>query len=100
MSITSTWWPCDGIDDQEIDPFADQRLGSIERILADADRRADAQSPRSSLVAFGILDTLLDVLDGNQPFEVAVVVDDRQLLDLVLRAGSPAPGRASCRPGR
>ena len=39
--------------------------------------------PCSSLVASGYCDPLLDVLDRDQALEPPVVVDDRQLLDLV-----------------
>ena len=40
--------------------------------------------PSESFDAFGILHRLLDVLDGDQPLQPVVAIDDEQLLDLVL----------------
>ena len=47
-------------------------------------RRPTRSRPSSSLAAFGILDPLEDVLVGDQPLEVELLVDDQDLLDLVL----------------
>ena len=73
-----------GVDDEHVDAGGDQRLRALERILADADRRAASQPAERILARERILDRLLDVLDGDQPLEPVVAIDDEQLLDLVL----------------
>ena len=102
-----------GVDDEHVDLGADERLGALERVRADADRGADAQPALLVLRRERELDPLLDVLDRDQALEPAVRVDDRQLLDLVpvqdlvrlverrpdrrgdeVRASSSAPRRA------
>ena len=72
-----------GVDDEHVDLGRDERGGPLERVRADADRGADAQAAALVLRRERVLDLLLDVLDGDQALEVPVVVDDRQLLDLV-----------------
>ena len=89
-----------GVDDEHVDVRRDERLGALERVLADADRRADAQPAEAVLAGVRVLDHLLDVLDGDQPLQHVAVVDDEQLLDLVPVQESRAPARASCPPAR
>ena len=72
-----------GVDDEHVDAGVDERLRALERVRADADRRADAQASLLVLRRVRVLDLLLDVLDGDQALEPAVAVDDGQLLDLV-----------------
>ena len=71
------------IDDEQVDVRRDQRFGPFERVTADADGRSDPQAPERVLARVRVLDHLLDVLDGDQPLEHELIVDDQQLLDLV-----------------
>jgi hypothetical protein len=71
------------VDDEQVDPRADQRLRALDRVGADADGRADAQPAAVVLRRVRVLELLLDVLDGDQAAQPPVRVDDRQLLDLV-----------------
>ena len=72
-----------GVDDQEIDVLLDQRRGPLFGVGADPDRRADPQPALGVLGRVRELDLLLDVLDRDQPGQIAVLVDDRQLFDPV-----------------
>ena len=88
-----------GIDDEHIDAGGDERLRALDRVGPDADRGADAQAAALVLRRVRVLDLLLDVLDGDEPAQLSVGVDDRQLLDLVPAEDRPPPPRASCRSG-
>ena len=72
-----------GVDDEHVDARSGERLGTLERVRADADRGTDAQAALLVLRRLRKLDLLLDVLDRDQPAQPAVGIDDRQLLDLV-----------------
>ena len=61
----------------------DQRLGALQRVGADADRGGHPQAALLVLGGVRELDLLLDVLDRDQARQIAALVDDRQLLDLV-----------------
>ena len=71
------------VDDEDVDLLGDESLRALEGVGADADRGADPQPAALVLRRERVLDPLLDVLDGDQALELAVGVDDRQLLDLV-----------------
>src|SRR3974390_1180423 len=58
-------------------------LAALARVRRDADRGAGSPAAALVLRRVRILDPLLDVLDGDEPAETAVGVDDGQLLDLV-----------------
>ena len=92
--------PVRGVDDEHVDAGGDERLRALDRVRADADRRADAQPAALVLRRVRVLDLLLDVLDGDQPAQPAVGVDDRQLLDLVAVEDLLGLARASSRPAR
>ena len=89
-----------GVDDEHVDAGRDERLRALDCLGADADRRADAQPAALVLRRLRVLDLLLDVLDGDQPAQPAVGVDDRQLLDLVAVEDLLRLLRASCRRAR
>ena len=72
-----------GVDDEDVDLGLDERRRALDRVRADADRSAHAQPAVVVLGRVRELDALLDVLDGDQPLETAVGVDDRKLLDPV-----------------
>ncbi len=74
-----------GINHQQIDLLGDQRLAALEGVRPDADRRADTQAALAVFRRVGKLDAFLDVLDGDQPTQHAMLVHKRQLLDLVAR---------------
>ncbi len=73
-----------GVEDEEVHLGLDQRRGALQVVARGADRRADAQAPELVLAGVRVLDRLLDVLDRDQPLEVAGLVDDEHLLDAVL----------------
>ena len=75
--------PVRGIDDQHVDVRGDERRGAIQRVPADADRRAHPQPSERVLARVRVLDHLLDVLDRDQSLQHELVVDDQKLLDLV-----------------
>ncbi len=72
-----------GVDHQDVDLGLDQRPGAIHRVGRGADRGADPQAAEIVLAGVGELVGLLDVLDGDQPVQRAVLVDHQQLLDPV-----------------
>src|SRR5580765_3904624 len=72
------------VDNQTIDSRFDQFVGAFFEIAGGANRGGDSQPAQ---IVFGrgrILDRLLNVLNGDQTFEVFVVVDDQELFDPVL----------------
>ena len=71
------------VHDDHVCSRADECLGALERVGADADRRRRPQPSLVVLRRVGELDLLLDVLDRDQPAQPAIRVDDRELLDLV-----------------
>ena len=72
-----------GVDDERVDVGVDERRGPLERIRPDTDGSGDPQATPLVLRRERVPDPLLDVLDGDQPLEPPVRIDDRQLLDLV-----------------
>ena len=72
-----------GVDDEHVDARVDQRACALPRVGPDAHRSADPQASLRVLGRVRELDPLLDVLDGDQPAQHTVAVDDRELLDLV-----------------
>ena len=73
-----------GVDDEHVDPGVDQRGGALPGLAEVADRGADEEAAVGVLAGVGELLGLHEVLDGDQPAEPALVVDDRQALALVL----------------
>ena len=73
-----------GVDDEHVDAGLDQRGGALPGVAEVADRGADEQAAVGVLGGVGELLGLHEVLDGDQPGEPALVVDDRQPLALVL----------------
>jgi hypothetical protein len=71
------------IDDQDVDTRVDERARTLPRVRADTHCGADAQPPLLVLRRLRELDSLLDVLYGDQPLQPSFCVDDRQLLDFV-----------------
>ena len=71
------------VDDEDVHARPGEGLGALQCVLADADRRPDAQPAERVLAGVRILDHLLDVFDRDQALEHEAIVDDQQLLDLV-----------------
>ena len=82
-SSTPCEWPC------AVSTTSTSTLGATSAAARssasgpDADGGADAQAALVVLRRVRVLDPLLDVLDGDEPLEPPVGVDDRELLDLV-----------------
>ena len=73
-----------GVDGEDVGFGLCQFHGAFEKISRRADGRADAQA---SLVVFGgarILELFLDVLYGDEAFQIEVLVHDEELFDAVL----------------
>ena len=73
-----------GVDDHDVDPGVEQRLGALKAIVAGAGRGGDAQPALLVLAGVGVELRLLDVLDGDQADAAVGVIDHQQLLDAVL----------------
>ena len=71
------------VDDEHVGTGLGERLRALERVGSDADRGADLKPTLRVLRRLRELDLLLDVLHGDEPAQMAVGVDDRELLDLV-----------------
>src|SRR6185295_545391 len=69
--------------DEDVHVRGDERLGALERVASDTDRGAAAEPAERILRRVRVLHRLLDVLDGDEPLEPEVVIDDQQLLDFV-----------------
>ena len=89
-----------GVDDEHVDAGVAQRLGALPRVAEEADRRADAQAALLVLGGERVLLALVEVLDRDEAGELAVVVDERQLLDPVLREDRDDVVRADARRAR
>ena len=73
-----------GVDDEHIDAGLHQSGGALPSVAEEADAGGHTQTSLLVLGGVRVLLGLDEVLDGNQAGELAVVVDQRQLLDLVL----------------
>ena len=73
-----------GIDGEHVHFAAHQFLRALQKIAGRADRRAHAQTALLILGGIGIFQFFLNVLYGDQAFEVELIVDHQQFLDAVL----------------
>ena len=73
-----------GIDHDHIDACIDQHLGALLGAFADADRRADPQTPEPVLARERMLGGLQDVLGRDQAAQIEVLVDHQHALEPVL----------------
>ncbi len=73
-----------GVDGEDVDAVADQLGGALEVVAGGADGGADAEAALLILGGVGVLQLLLDVLDGDEAFEDVVVVDDEELFDAMV----------------
>ena len=64
--------------------LGDELGGALEEVSGGADGSGYAQAALLVLAGVGVLELLLDVLDGDEAFELVVVVDDEELFDAVL----------------
>src|SRR5882724_1239981 len=71
------------VDHQRIDASANQLFGALHKITCCADAGGNAQTAQVVLSRERIPDRLLNILDGDQPLEPVVVIDDQQLFDSV-----------------
>ena len=70
-----------GIDNDHVDFAANQFLSTFEKVASGADGRADAQTSLFVFRRVRVLQFFLNVFDGNQAFEVVVVIDNQQFFD-------------------
>jgi hypothetical protein len=75
--------PVGGVDDEHVHPGVDERHRPLPGVAEEADGGADPQPARPVLGGQGVALGLGEVLDGEQAPELAAVVDDGELLDLV-----------------
>ena len=75
--------PVRRVHDEHVDLSVDERGSALHRVRPDADRRPHTQPTLLVLRRVRVLDPLRDVLDRDEPREAPLVIDDRQLLDLV-----------------
>ena len=73
-----------GVDDEQVDALLDQGHRPLPGVAEEADRGADPEPALVVLGGVGVLVGLDEVLQGDQSLEPALLVDQRQLLDLVL----------------
>jgi hypothetical protein len=71
------------VDDERVDLGLDERRGALDGVRPDPDRGGDAQPAALVLGRERIRLALRDVLDGDEPLEAPLEVDDRELLDAV-----------------
>jgi len=73
-----------GVDDDDVHLRVDECAGAIESFFTDADRCAAAQTSERIFRRKRIAPGLLNVFDGDEAFEVAVLIDDEKFLDAML----------------
>jgi len=70
------------VDHQDIDVGGDERRRAVHRVLRHANRRAAPQAAQRVLRRLRVFHRFLDILDGYEPFEPEVMIDDEQFFDL------------------
>ena len=73
-----------GVHDEHVDAGVDEGRGALPRLAEVADRRTHEEAAVGILAGVGELLGLHEVLDGDEPAQAALGVDDRQALTLVL----------------
>ncbi len=86
-----------GVDHQHVHVLGDQLLRPFQEVAGGADGRAHAQPALGILGGVGILDLLLDVLDGDQALQGVIVVHHQQLFHAVPVQNLLRLLRESCR---
>ncbi|MDQ0745217.1 hypothetical protein QFZ62_002525 [Clavibacter sp. B3I6] len=74
-----------GVDHEHVHACLDERERALPGVAEEADGRADAEAPLGILRGVRVLLGLVEVLDGDEAAQLAGVVHQRELLDLVLR---------------
>jgi hypothetical protein len=72
-----------GVDGDDVDRHRNQRLDALLDVVADPHCGRATQPAATVTRCVRVVEPLLDVLDGDQPGELAVLVDERELLDAV-----------------
>ena len=72
-----------GVDEEGVHAGVDQRHGALPAVAEEADGRADAQPAFVVLGGQRVLLGLGEVLGGDEALEPALLVNERELLDLV-----------------
>ena len=62
----------------------DEFLGTFEEVAGGTDGCGDAETALGIFGGVGVLEFLLNVLDGDQAFEGELVIDDEELFDTML----------------
>ena len=72
------------VDDNHVDPGLEQRVHPLLPVRPHPHRGPHPQAAELVLAGVGVLLDLLDVLDGDEPLEVVVIVHHQELFDAVL----------------
>ncbi len=72
-----------GIEHQNVSLSLDESLGSVEHVSCNADSCAAEESALAVAGGIRILNRLFDVLDSDETLEVAALVNDGELFNLV-----------------
>ncbi len=72
------------IDGQHVSAGADQFGSALHKVAGGADGSAHAQPALIVLAGVGVFELLLDVLDGDETFELVLFVDHEQLFHAML----------------
>ncbi len=73
-----------GVDGEGVDAHFDEAGGALEEVSRGPDGSGDAEAALLVLGGVGVFQLFLDVLDGDEAFELVVVIDDEEFLDAVL----------------
>ena len=73
-----------GVHHQHVRPRVEKGGGPLQVVFRHADRAAHQQSPLRVLAGVGVFPRFLDVLDGDQPHQLVMLVDHQQFFDPVL----------------
>ena len=76
--------PVRGVDGDDVDADLYERGHAVEHVGRNAHGRPYAQPAMLVLAGVGVLAPLPNIFKRDEPLQVAVVVDHRQLLDVVL----------------
>ncbi len=72
------------VDGEGVDAHVDEAGGALEEVAGGPDGSGDAETALLVFGGVGVFEFFLDVLDGDEAFELEVVIDDEEFFDAVL----------------